>query len=378
MDKDTHNKTTETEFEPLQATRRTALRGMGLASFLAMGGGSANAQQDTPSQTTNQAEQQTTDNSDAVPVTWANYPRANCHAVFQANVNKGGLGQFYHYRNLGPIDKQIAAEENRDTLYSQGVFDLTEPVTITKPDTGDRYQSMNVQNEEQYGKMCVYEPGPYTITQDLVGSRYAGVTIRTFVDPNDPNDLKQVRELQDEIAVDQSSAGSFEIPNWDQKSFEEINNALKTVVLTVDNLSGLYGDVGEVDPVKFFLGSTSGWTGVPEPSEAVILTETPAQNDGTTPYTLTVKEVPVDAFWSVSVYNRDLYFEKNKYDAYTINNVTAERADDGSVTIHFGGNPNQPNFIFTPKDWHYVVRLYQPRKPIINGSYQFPKAQPVK
>ncbi|WP_435157500.1 hypothetical protein [Haladaptatus sp. DFWS20] len=53
MDKDTHNKTTETEFEPLQATRRTALRGAGLAGLLAMGIGSDSAHQDTPSQTTN-------------------------------------------------------------------------------------------------------------------------------------------------------------------------------------------------------------------------------------------------------------------------------------------------------------------------------------
>ncbi|ODR79238.1 hypothetical protein BG842_19850, partial [Haladaptatus sp. W1] len=280
MDKDTHNKTAETEFEPLQATRRTALRGAGLASLLAMGVSSTSATQDTPSQTTKHAQKQTADKTETTPVTWANYPRASCHAVFQLNVNKGGFGQFYHYRNLGPIDEQIAPEENRDTLYSLGVFDLTEPVTITKPDSGDRYQSMNVQNEEQYGKMCVYEPGQYTITQDMVDSRYAGVEIRTFVDPNNPDDLEQVRKLQDEIAVDQSSAGSFEIPNWDRQSFEEINNALKTVALTVDNLSDAFGDVGEVDPVKFFIASTAGWTGVPEPSEAVVLTETPAQNDG--------------------------------------------------------------------------------------------------
>ncbi|WP_458210936.1 DUF1214 domain-containing protein [Haladaptatus sp. NG-SE-30] len=380
MDKDTHNTPADAELnsEPLRATRRTALRGAGLTGLLAMGIGSASADQDTPSQTTNQAEQQTADKTETVPVTWANYPRASCHAVFQLNVNKGGFGQFYHYRNLGPIDEQIAPEENRDTLYSLGVFDLTEPVTITKPDSGDRYQSMNVQNEEQYGKMCVYDPGQYTITQDMVETRYAGVEIRTFVDPDNPDDLEQVRKLQDEIAVDQSSAGSFEIPNWDPQSFEEINNALKTVALTVDNLSDAFGDIGEVDPVKFFIASTAGWTGVPEPSEAVILTETPAKNDGQTPYELTVKNVPVDGFWSVSVYNRDFYFEKNKYDAYTINNVTAEQADDGSVTIHFGGDPNQPNFLYTPKDWHYVVRLYQPRKPIINGNYQFPEAQPVE
>jgi len=58
--------------------------------------------------------------------------------------------------------------------------------------------------------------------------------------------------------------------------------------------------------------------------------------------------------------------------------VTAERDADGSVTIHFGGDPDQPNFIYTPEGCHYIVRLYQPRELIINRSYQFPESQPVE
>jgi hypothetical protein len=381
MSNETHDTTAdaESDSELLQTTRRTALQGAGLAGLLAMGVGSASARQNTPTQTTTQAEQQTTDNTNAVPVTWANYPRANCHASFQATVDKGGFGQLYNVRNIAPIGEQLDVETNRDTLYSYGVFDLTEPVTITLPDSGDRYISMNIQSEDQYVKMCVTEPGPYTITQELTETRYAGVGIRTFVDPDDPDDVRQVRKLQDEIDVEQASAGSFEIPNWDPQSFKQLDDALTTVFTTLENFSGAYGDVGQVDPVKFFVASPSGWTGVPQPSEALFLQRIPTQNDGTTPYELTVDEdVPVDAFWSVSVYNRDLYFEENEYDAYTINNLTAERADDGSVTIHFGGDPDQPNFIYTPEGWHYIVRLYQPRKPLINGNYQFPGARPVE
>ena len=378
MTDDTHGKTTETDSELLRATRRSALQGAGLAGLFAMGVGSASARQNTLTQTTNQAEQQTTDNTNAVPVTWANFPRANCHASFQSTVDDGGFGQFNHIRSLTPIQDQFAIATNRDTLYSLGVFDLTEPVTITKPDTGDRYQSMNVQNEDQYGKLYVTEPGQYTITQDMVGTRYAGVMIRTFIDPDDPADVKQVRKFQDEIGVEQASAGSFEIPNWDPQSFKQLDDALTTVSTTLGNFSGAYGDVGEVDPVKFFIASISGWTGVPEPSEALFVFKVPAQNDGETPYTLTVEDVPVDGFWLVSVYNSEGYFVENKYDAYSINNVTAERNADGSATIHFGGDPDQKNFLYTPEGWLYYVRLYQPRKPILNGSYQFPETQPVK
>ncbi len=368
----------ESDSEPLRATRRSALQGAGLAGLLAMGVGSTSAHQNSSISTDQQRREQESTDNDTVPVTWANYPRANCHNSFQSAVDKGGFGQLYNFRNITPVGEQLDVEANQDTIYSLGVFDLTEPVTITLPDSGDRYMSMNVQSEDQYVKLSVTEPGTYTITQDLVETRYAGVLIRTFVDPNDPDDVKQVRQLQDEIGVEQASAGSFEIPNWDQQSFKQLDDALTTVFITLENFSGAYGDVGQVDPVKYFVASPSGWTGVPQPSEALFLQRIPAQNDGQTPYELTVQNVPVDAFWSVTVYNRDLYLEENKYDAYSVNNVTAERAGDGSVTIHFGGDPDQSNFIYTPEGWHYIVRLYQPRKPIINGNYQFPEAEPVE
>jgi hypothetical protein len=36
---------------------------------------------------------------------------------------------------------------------------------------------------------------------------------------------------------------------------------------------------------------------------------------------------------SVSLYNADGYYEKNEYNAYTLNNITAKKGGDGSVTI---------------------------------------------
>ena len=62
-----------------------------------------------------------------------------------------------------------------------------------------------------------------------------------------------------------------------------------------------------------------------------------SKNDGTTIYKLNVKDVPVDGFWSISLYNAEGYFEPNNLDAYTLNNITAKRAADDSVVIQFGG-----------------------------------------
>ena len=313
-----------------------------------------------------------------VAVTWENYPRANCHASFRANVGRVGVGRFYHVRGLAPVNEgQLGIGENRDTLYSLGVFDLTEPVTITKPETNGRYQSMLVQNEGQYLKLSTTKPGRYTITREQAGTRYIGVNFRTFVDPNDPADVEEVQAIQDAIVVEQASAGSFQIPDWDWESYRRIDAAFRVLYFTMDDWSNAFGDVGEVDPVKFYVASASGWTGVPEPHEALILQGSPPQNDGKTPHTLTVRDVPVDGFWSVTVYDRNLSLNKNDYDAYIVNSVTAKPNDDGSITIHFGGDPDQPNFIYTPEGWCYLVRLYGTREAIADGSYRFPKPQPV-
>ena len=47
-------------------------------------------------------------------------------------------------------------------------------------------------------------------------------------------------------------------------------------------------------------------------------------------YNLNIKDVPVDGFWSVSLYDAKGYFEKNEYNAYSINNITAKKGEDGS------------------------------------------------
>jgi hypothetical protein len=101
-------------------------------------------------------------------------------------------------------------------------------------------------------------------------------------------------------------------------------------------------------------------------------------NDGTTVHQLTVREVPVDGFWSISVYDADGYFEPNTRDSYSVNSVTARRSQDGSVTVQFGGCDSQaPNCLAIMRGWNYMVRLYRPRVEILSGRWTFPIAMPV-
>lgn len=103
----------------------------------------------------------------------------------------------------------------------------------------------------------------------------------------------------------------------------------------------------------------------------------PEKIDGSTAYALTLKDVPIneEAFWSISVYNQGGFFVENKHNKYVINNRKATHNDDGSVTIHFGGNPEQPNFRPIMEDWNYAIRIYLPQKAYFDGSWQAPEAQ---
>jgi hypothetical protein len=91
----------------------------------------------------------------------------------------------------------------------------------------------------------------------------------------------------------------------------------------------------------------------------------------------TVRDAPVDGFWSITVYNAKGFMEPNALNAYSVNDVTAKRNPDGSVTVHFGGDPGSVNHLPITEGWNYVVRMYQPRKQVVDGTWRFPDAQPA-
>jgi hypothetical protein len=315
--------------------------------------------------------------SSTVQVTPDNFNRAETDMVFAGGGGKD-IGRFSHHREPMPLDFHIV-RPNRDTLYSLSVFDLDAgPVTITLPNAGQRFMTMQVIDEDHYTPEVVYGAGSYTFTREKIGTRYVSLGVRILVDPTNSEDVKQVHALQDAISVRQPGGpGRFEVPNWDQASQKKVRDALLALAVTLPDTKRTFGARDQVDPVRHLIGTAFAFGGNPE-KDALYLNITPSKNDGATVHRLTVKNVPVDAFWSISVYNAEGHFQKNAFDAYTLNNTTAKKEADGSISVQFGACDGKiPNCLPIMNGWNYMVRLYRPRAEILNGTWKFPEAQPA-
>ncbi|MDP9877514.1 hypothetical protein J2W25_001820 [Variovorax boronicumulans] len=312
-----------------------------------------------------------------VPVTADNFARAESDTYFARLARDEAFGKLRHRRELARITNQTVIRLNRDTLYSSGVFDLDAgPVTITLPDPGQRYVSLQVVDEDHYTHHMFYGAGAHTLTRAQIGTRYVMAAMRFFLDPASPTDVEAVHRLQDAVKVEQPGGpGSFSTPPWDPASQKGVRDALLALAATLPDTDRMFGAKGQVDAVRHLIGSASAWGGIPE-KETTYLNVVPARNDGKTVHALQVKDVPVDGFWSISVYNAQGYYEPNAQNAYTLNNLSARKEADGSVKVQFGGcDGKAPNCLPIMAGWNYMVRLYLPRAQVLNRQWTFPSAQ---
>jgi hypothetical protein len=314
------------------------------------------------------------------PVNVSNFVRAETDYYFGKMATPDGFGKLSHTRQMVAMDNQDVVRMNRDMLYSSGVFDLKEsPLTIILPDAGNRFMSMQVISEDHYTVEVVYTPGAHVYTEDTVGTRYIFAIIRFMADPRNSDDIKVANALQDAIKVEQPSVGKFEVPNWDPVSQKKTRDALSVLGSMLGDMpDAMFGSKSEVNPIHHLIGTAIGWGGNPKEA-AVYKSAYPKANDGKVVHKLTVKNVPVDGFWSVSVYNAKGFFQKNDLESYSLSNLAAKANSDGSVTVQFGGcQKSTPNCLPIMQGWNYTVRLYRPQKEIIDGSWKLPEAQPAK
>ena len=236
------------------------------------------------------------------------------------------------------------------------------------PETSGRYQSAWLITDEHYNPMAFVKPGSYTLTQENVGRRYVMIAMRTQVNTVDPADLAIVHELQDQLKLEQRDKGSYTPSNnWDM---EEVL-AMRAKYQEIGQKEGItsevmFGKKGDVPLKEHNVGTAMGWGGFTA-ERAVYPGLYPESAE---PQTLTLKDVPAGAFWSITVYDAEGYPQG---DVYNINSAFAIPNEDGTHTIHFGGDKNAVNYMDIFEGWNLTLRIYEPTEAYFNGEWVQPE-----
>lgn len=320
--------------------------------------------------------------AELTPVTKANYAKAETEVIladYVAKIAKGtcsrGVGRFMHLKAaMDPADRTIL-RPNFDTLYSFSVLDLEQPATIVLPET-DRYQILQVVDEDHWIPIVSDKPGRYELTKDSVGSRYAFAFVRTQVNMQDPSDLAKAGEIQDQIKLEQDAMGEFVSRNkYDMNEIltlrADYNKRMAPEGVTSEMALGKKGDIS--DEMRNF-GVAIGWGGLPKQGAVYPF---PKAVDSIDPQTLTLKDVPNDprAFWSVTVYDKEGFAIGEKFN---VNSAFAKKNDQGEYVIHFGGDKGQDNYLDIYPGWNVALRIYSPTESYFNGSWTPPQFVPVQ
>ena len=165
----------------------------------------------------------------------------------------------------------------------------------------------------------------------------------------DPEDVAQAQALQAKLSVNQANTGEYVQPNqWDLEQMM----ALRAAYNEERNEKGvksesLFGRPGEVTPEQNNMGVAVGIGGLPKEG-AVYLFYTPSSSE---PQTLALKDVPNgdNVFWSLMVYDKDGFPVGENFN---VNSAFAEADAQGEVTLHFGGDNKQPNYLEIYPGWN--------------------------
>ena len=310
-------------------------------------------------------------------VTYQNY--ANAQSSMQMNDYQKlaeGVNKWFHIKTPTSIDLQPTIRMNRDTLYSIAVVNVSKGTTVTLPDAGKRYMSLMPVNEFGYTNFVYYGKGEYKLSAETVGSDYAIILIRTLVDANDPKDIEAVNKLQDSFKVTAEAKDIYKMPKWDMASYTKVFNMLVALFALEDNTDGMFGTKETVDPIGLLLGAAGGFGGLPSKDAQYFNIIQPKKGKA---FKMVLKDVPVNGFWSVSIYNKEGYFFKSKNGAANINNLIATPGKDGSYTLYFGDCKDEKvNCLAIEDGWNSILRLYQPKKAILSGKWKIPQLIPIK
>ena len=298
---------------------------------------------------------------------------------------------------------------NNDTFYKMAFVNLSKgPVVLTSTNSAEnRFSSFQLMDDHNVNYRNVIRPnGKFTLYRgekpnDVQGdaievpSELSVAIVRVEVkDKNDAKDVGAAEEIFNGIAIEGPSIDEFPaldlLSGYDAAVVQEANKRLDETFQQTPFRETVAGpeDVPEnVSYLRLAAGTKGGWGG-PITShssyETLFFGANGEELDGSKgAYTVTTEEPPVDAFWSVTVYDtaRGGFLHPNKENRYHINNTAAVKNSDGTVTFLFKPSCSQSdkNCLEVPEgEFDLVARYYLPHEEIRSGAWALPKIQLVE
>jgi len=295
---------------------------------------------------------------------------------------------------------------NNDTFYKMAFINLEKGPVLLRSEKSDdnRFSSFQLMDDRNVNFRNVIRPnGTYTLFHGDKPANIRGdaieaptklmvVIVRVEVkDRSNPDDMRDAKAVFNGITISGPKMSAITkldlLGGFDEKIVTEATRQMDETFKSTpfSKLVAGPGDVPDkVSYLRLASGTKNGWGG-PVTSHSAYETFFTGKDgkpmigkNGT--YTITTAEPPVDAFWSVTVYDTDRggFLHPNKDDKYHINNTAAVKNGDGTVTLLFKMNcgKDDQNCLEVPKGkFDLAARYYLPKDDIRSGKWTMPRAE---
>lgn len=303
--------------------------------------------------------------SGGVKVTMDNLIRAETAKYFAAETLTTGGNKFRHERNGIDLKNQTVIRSNFDLIYSYGVFDTKNGITVTVPPY-DLYQSVQIFDEDHFTIAVVYPGQTVTVKQsDLTHGRYVYLFMRTQPRSLDAKGIAEMNKRQDSVKVmfggtpePYKSDVKYDVDSFNKLRAEIVRRGPKEAVI----YKGFVSKGDKIITPQYQLVNIGGWGGLPA-KHAFYWVVAPGDKGATNAQcsSTTIQPLPVqydkNGYWSLTVYNAEGWV---KTDKFVINSHNAKPNKDGSYTLHFNCGKDAINNFETTKNWNALMRAYLP------------------
>ena len=293
---------------------------------------------------------------------------------------------------------------NNDTLYKTAFIYLGDGPVVLRSDSPskERFSSFQLQDDRNANYRNIINPdGSYTLyhgekPENIEGEAVEVPSLLSVVvtrievkDPNDAADMAGAQAVFDGITIEGPTIR--EMPAVDllsgfdeqvaQEALKRMDETARSVPYSKTIVAPGQEPGKDVPYLYHSAGTKVGWGGPATSHSAYDSMFTDASGatlEGSKgEYVLVTEAPPVNAFWSVTVYDSTTgRFHPNDDDRYHINNTTAVKNEDGTFTFRFkvkceDGDQNCLEVPAGPFD--VAARYYLPEPEIMSGEWTMPK-----